>query len=392
MAEAPDHLRDLLIDAPFTAAETVFEAALIEEVDFILLAGDILHVEQAGPRAISFLIDHFEKLNAADISVYWAGGQADPPDRWPSTITLPPNVHMFSSHEVEELTHYRGEEPAASILGQSWFHDRQFRASDYRPESEGLFTAAVWHGHPDSEELAIADVHYWALGGRHERKKLAVSPKVACYSGSPQGRCPTETGKHGCFLVQTDRKGQVRTKSVSTDAVRFRNEKITLEPRATAVDLTRLAKQRVNSIINENAGVASLISWQIDGAAYLGSQARENSVVDQLRNDLRSEFGHRNPPTWTTSIDMDPPAEFPALWYEEDTILGDFLRAVKARQEDKGFLPIEDLLDDDDETAVLSSAVAISDPEVNGRVLREAAALAVEMLGGSGREDDQPSS
>ena len=33
LAEVPDHLRDLLIEAPYQAAEQVFETALAEDVD-----------------------------------------------------------------------------------------------------------------------------------------------------------------------------------------------------------------------------------------------------------------------------------------------------------------------------------------------------------------------
>ena len=49
LAEIPDHLRDLLIHAPYHAAEQVFETALAEDADAVLLAGDVLDVDRAGP-------------------------------------------------------------------------------------------------------------------------------------------------------------------------------------------------------------------------------------------------------------------------------------------------------------------------------------------------------
>ena len=42
LAELPDHIRDVLVEAPYRAATNVFEAALAHEVDFVLLAGDIV--------------------------------------------------------------------------------------------------------------------------------------------------------------------------------------------------------------------------------------------------------------------------------------------------------------------------------------------------------------
>ena len=54
LAEIPDHLRPTLIDAPFLAAEQVFETAAAEHVDFVVLTGDVLNPEHAGPRGSRF--------------------------------------------------------------------------------------------------------------------------------------------------------------------------------------------------------------------------------------------------------------------------------------------------------------------------------------------------
>ncbi|HJS06952.1 MAG TPA: metallophosphoesterase, partial [Pirellulales bacterium] len=42
LAEIPDHLRDLLVEAPYRAAANVFQAAIESEVDFVVLAGDLV--------------------------------------------------------------------------------------------------------------------------------------------------------------------------------------------------------------------------------------------------------------------------------------------------------------------------------------------------------------
>jgi len=388
MAEAPDHLRDLLIDAPYRAATAMFEAAMSENVDFIVLTGDIVHIEGAGPRAISYLLEQFDRLNDAGISVYWIGGQVDLPDRWPISISLPPNVHIFSAHEPEQLIHYRGEEPAAAILGQSWHHDFKFRVSDYKPEHPNLFTVAGHYGRIDTEGLSKSPVHYWALGGRHDRKKLSIAPRTAYYPGTPQGRCPAEEGPHGCLLVQTDRTGQIRIKNIATDVARWRNEKITLDHKANLNDARRLIRQRLQSVLTDAAGVAQLMCFDIEGGVWLGSQAREDSIVGQLVDELRSEFGHRSPPAWTVAIETAPPVSFPDAWYEEDTIMGDFLRAVRDLEQPGATMPeLDTLLDEEGESAALVSAVSITEPAVQQRVLREAAALAVELLGGTREEE-----
>ena len=70
-------LRDVFLDAPFRAAERVFDAALREQVDFVLLAGDFCRPMAAGPRALVFLVEQFERLHERNVPIYWATGRAD---------------------------------------------------------------------------------------------------------------------------------------------------------------------------------------------------------------------------------------------------------------------------------------------------------------------------
>src|SRR5262245_59140802 len=95
LALAPEHLRPTLLETPYLAAERVFDIALNEQVDFVVLSGDVVHLESAGPRALVFLAEQFQRLAERDIQVYWAGGNVDPPESWPAALHLPSNVHRF---------------------------------------------------------------------------------------------------------------------------------------------------------------------------------------------------------------------------------------------------------------------------------------------------------
>ncbi len=65
VAEVPDHLRELFLDAPYTAARRAFDAALAEDADFVLLTGDILRPSDTGPRGPLFLVEQFLRLSRA---------------------------------------------------------------------------------------------------------------------------------------------------------------------------------------------------------------------------------------------------------------------------------------------------------------------------------------
>ena len=51
VAEVPDHLCELFLDAPYRAAQSIFDAAIEHRVDFVVLAGDVADWHRAGPRA-----------------------------------------------------------------------------------------------------------------------------------------------------------------------------------------------------------------------------------------------------------------------------------------------------------------------------------------------------
>ena len=85
LAEIPDHLRERLIEAPYHAAEQMFETALAEDVDALVLAGSTS--EPTGRRARSFRAlalaydrthhQVFDRLTAAFIRRRYPGGLGD---------------------------------------------------------------------------------------------------------------------------------------------------------------------------------------------------------------------------------------------------------------------------------------------------------------------------
>ena len=45
LSDGPDHLREMLREAPYQAAGNVFDTAIVEEDDCVLLAGDIVNAK-----------------------------------------------------------------------------------------------------------------------------------------------------------------------------------------------------------------------------------------------------------------------------------------------------------------------------------------------------------
>ncbi|MEX2091021.1 MAG: DNA repair exonuclease [Pirellulales bacterium] len=381
LAEAPDHVRELLIEAPYHAAEQVFEAALAEDVDAVLLAGDVLNVDRAGPPAIMLLLEQFARLGDRGIPVYWAGGVADQPDNWPRSVMLPENVHVFPVGRVETLDLVRNGEPVARVQGTSCRENGEVDSRGFHRDAHGLFTIGVAHGTSDSTGREGDRVQYMALGGRHKFETVDEQPGVAHYSGTPQGRGPHETGPHGCTLVHVDDTGRARPQFVATDSVRWTEQSLEVTASTREEQLSERLFDRLAKLIAKHPGVNLLVRWKIEGTGPLVNRLRPGGLADELLTDLRRKFGNGTPLAWSVSLECSSPLSVPPEWFDQETVLGDFVRQVRASEQDeripfelKRFLPA-DLRDEE-----LAAIARINSPAERATLITRAAKLGVDLL------------
>jgi DNA repair exonuclease SbcCD nuclease subunit len=383
VAEVPDHLRDLFLDAPYAAGKRVFDAALAEDAAFVLLCGDILDCVGAGPRGTLFLIEQFNRLAERGIAVYWSGGEVDPPESWPAAIPLPENVHVFPRGRVEELVHQHQTAPLARLAGVSREMQRSLRPLDFAADPAGLFTIAIVHGVADPTALQARGVQYWALGGRHDRSTPLAGPQTVHYCGSPQGRRPEESGLHGCTLVQIDEQKQARTTLIPTDAARWLAERVPIDETTTRNDLETRLRERMHTLAESAPNLPLLICWTIAGKGPLAVQLRRGKLAAELLGWLRSEYGYGQPAAWSVSFDVALADALPPEWYEQETIRGDFLRAIRQLQMNaEESLDLEPYLAESHRAGTLAAAVSLDGQAARDCALCEAALLGVDLLSG----------
>lgn len=383
LAEVPEHLQQLLLDAPYRAAKQVFEAAVAEQVEFVILSGDVINPEYAGPRAIMLLVKQLEQLAERRIAVYWAAGRVDSPDRWPSAISLPDNVHVFPKSAVEQVTHVSNDEPLATITGRSRSTKGKIKAANFEPDTDALYSIAAVHANLDEQSLAGGQADYWALGGEHGRKTVCTKPCTAHYPGTPQGRSPAETGARGCTLVEVEPGVETRLRFVATDVVRWHHERIQLEAGTNRGDLLRDLSERMQALTADAAGRHFLVTWKIVTDGQLTLPLRRGGLADEIVERLRRDFGHAATAAWTVSLTVEPPRKLPRQWYEEDTILGDFVRALKDRQSKRNAtVDLSEFLPARHRGGVIEEALKLSDPSAREAVLQGATLLGIDLLRG----------
>jgi DNA repair exonuclease SbcCD nuclease subunit len=247
-----------------------------------------------------------------------------------------------------------------------------------------VFTIAVAHGQADAGSLAAhKHIDYWALGGRHQTKTLFQAQQTGHYPGTPQGRCPEEEGTHGCTLVQVEPGRKVRTKFIATDVVRWRTESLPAAENTNRNDLQRQLRAGMQRIASEASGGAVLVSWTVQADGSLVRGLRRGGLGQDLIEWLRTEFGRAKPPVWTLALQAATADSVSEELYEEDTILGDFLRAVREHEQDASrALNFSAYLPDLSKNRPLELALQSVDSEARRVLLREAAMLGVDLLSG----------
>ncbi len=383
LPDLPDHLRTALIDAPWKAAESVFEQALVDSVDFILLSGDLVNPVATGAAGPAFLLDHFEELQKHKISVYWAGGQVDDPDRWPDAVGLPSNVHLFSKRQVETVVYRRNGAPIATLIGRSSDGRESIRGAEYRNEPDDNFAIALGHGTADAESLLGERIDYWALGGQHQRLVIQSESPHIRFPGSPQGRGLDEPGAHGFYTVEVDAQRNVQVHSVDCDTFRYSDQVVDAEDMALGRDLRQLLAKRINKLQSDAGGRHTLVRWQIQMDLEQASMVGP-SVLEELLQWLRREFGHGQPCVWTSEIEVLPPKSLPKKWHEEDTILGDFLRtASNHRKNQAKDLTLKPVIDaETPASSFWQATLTPTDTAAQMALLERATLLGVDLLRG----------
>jgi len=209
----PAALRAQLIAAPLAALTRLVDLAIAEQVDFVLLVGDLFDQQAQSVATQAGLMAALERLNTAQIPVVLSFGNHDYQPAG-SQWHFPANVHAFGP-SVKTVTLTTADQTQVAISGFSY--DQRWvttpKIADYPTKLptvdyhigmlHGQLGTAGDHYAPFSVgELLAKHYDYWALGHIHQRQTLNAMPPVV-YPGNLQGRYRDETGQKGCLIVES---------------------------------------------------------------------------------------------------------------------------------------------------------------------------------------------
>ena len=466
VAECPPHWEQRMLDISKRAARRLFQKCIAEEVDFLILSGNVLNAGLSPPGIFLFLVEQFERLKRAGIAVYWAGGELDSPDDMPAAFPMPENVYRFPSNSIQEYHFHRMEGqrtdgldtlPIAKLVGMSRNQrKKRIRSSEFPAEPGELFSIAVANGEVEPETLTHRYIDYWAMGGSNKRhtfhgnprkkgpdgkplpadhsagtpgtprKDLPPPPFIVHYPGATLARTPADIGlgQYGATLVEVvlDESGRPLDEPVlshfATSPIRWVNDRVVLEATDDGGKLAdelreRLKNYREAQCTHHRWADDLLINWLVDiPPGPLAHHLRRSGLTQDLLSELRAMYGQDEPMTWSVSISVLVPEQLPKAHYEQQTILGDFLRSVKHFQDNPkelihlgGYIPknweheeevkklllaekvTDEITDAEDKEPKERWVQSSAQTETQQRVLREAAMTGVELFA---RTEPQP--
>lgn len=290
-------LADVIGNATRRAFIRIVDLCLDEQVDALLLAGDLYDGHQTSMKTARFLAEQIRRLHEASIRAFIIRGNHDALSKITKELTFPDSVKVFGGRaEVVEIVRRKGDTPIA-IHGLSFAqpHAPESLIVKYKPAVEGAINIGVLHtslagapGHDPYSPCSLADLaatgfNYWALG--HIHKRSVVEGRCAIVMpGMPQGRDINETGSKSVTLVTIADDRSIRIEERTTSVAQF--ERVCTD--VTNIDnWTALVREIGRSVEQARDGLSSeqlVVRLRLTGTTPLAWQIRRD--LDLLKTEL----------------------------------------------------------------------------------------------------------
>ncbi|WP_437575611.1 metallophosphoesterase family protein [Sorangium sp. So ce887] len=326
------------------ALENLVSLCLTEEVDLLLLAGDIYDGDWKDYSTGLFFAAQLSRLRAARVDVVLLYGNHDAESNITRHLELPENARRLDPRRPESVAF---ERLGVVVHGQSFATKAvtDDLAAGYPDALTGLFNIGMLHtclggreGHDNYAPCSLSTLagkryDYWALGHVHTREVLSADPYIA-FPGNLQGRHARETGAKGALLVTVDDGRIASVEHRPLDVVRWCACEVDLSPAASADDIVDLTREQLEQRLAEADGRTLAARVILCGAtpAHAALRADFERWTGQIRaiaNDLGGGLWIERVLSRTLA-----PIEVGAL-EERDDAIGQLSRSLRALREDE---------------------------------------------------------
>jgi len=324
-----------IVDAPRSVVERIsamssrllqrlMEVAVSEEVQFVLLAGDVMDWRLAGPAICEEWITFCETLAEQGIPIIWAASAAERAGPMPASL-LPQGVVWFSGERPRAMD--RTLANGTRVVFVDWPEAAAFPDSEacISPGRDADFVIAVRHQSGGVGLPGLVPLDYWALGGRHKRVTDTGGMVTLHDPGAPIARRPNEDETSSVTVVTLRQGGACDLQFKNTGLLRWESVPLLLTDACSEAEFLSHAVQEWESRRQAGSG-EHLLRFEVCGDPVRMIAWRRAGVFDRVLSELRAGCERENCGPWPLGIDLDPWEEWPAEWLNEDSFRGELLR------------------------------------------------------------------
>lgn len=334
----PSSIFEKLKQSTFQAFQKIIELAFAEQVDFVLIAGDIFDEDVRSLKAQIALRTEFERLEKAGIHVFIIHGNHDHLNgRW-AKLNWPETVHFFSK-DVEMIPFLRNDTPAAHIYGFSYGQRAITRnMTEYYQKVDGTgFHIGMLHGNLEGknghdpyapfkvEQLLEKNFDYWALGHIHKQQVIYENPCII-YPGNIQGRHSKETGQKGCYLVELT-SNETNYQFIQTATIIWETEQVSIDELSATDELILKIQKLKDTYRNSNDG--TILAIELIGNNALHQQLVEAGFMKEILEILNEQEDVEEHFVWISSLKVNSGLEYNRVTLKQDShFISDLLQQI----------------------------------------------------------------
>lgn len=294
----PDAPAEQLRSATRDAFTALVDLAVAEEVDFVVIAGDLYDGSWRDFNTGIFFVKEMGRLKRAGIPVYVLFGNHDAESEMSRKLEMPDNVHVFGANKPQT---FKVDGLPVALHGQS-FKQRDITANlavGYPAPTADHFNIGVLHtalegyaAHATYAPCTVDELHargynYWALGHVHEFEQWTGASTIV-FPGNLQGRNVRELGRRGAVMVTVDDAMDVAVERVFIDVLRWEHLSVDASDCETLADVVRKTGRALEVLLDADGEVPRAARITIQGhtkahGALFGQEA-------QLRGEVLAQI------------------------------------------------------------------------------------------------------
>jgi len=312
-------LARLIGDATRQALVNIVDLCLEEQVDALVIAGDLYDGDQTSMKTARFLAAEMQRLHQAGIQTFTIRGNHDALSRITQELILPPSVKVFGGRA--EAIEFQKNGLGIAMHGLSFAkpHAPESLLPKYKPPVSDAVNIGIMHtslagapGHDAYAPCNVLDLHtsgfeYWALGHIHQRTEHKGARSVIM-PGMPQGRDINESGEKTVSLVTVNDDRSVTIEERLTSIAEFRRVGVDLSGITEWHDAVGAIETAMQLERRKTRSPHLVARIRVTGATPLAWRLRRDGDLLQTEAEQRAEQIGR---TWIEKLELsvEPPTE-----------------------------------------------------------------------------------